>query len=241
MSAPRETSRLITGFHRLGLVLAVPFLLGAIGTAISGWFSDDGPYVPDPNAIVPMQIILKAQTPFEQAMEALRRADAAGNVEDARRHAKIAKRLKPTNDPDAPWDNDPELVGTYELEMGPVRTFNLYQYPQVQQKGESVDGESEVADPSNEIFTSIVKFERRRGSVLLAEEQPILVGGILVQEDIAARNPWGGSQRSWTHLARGFDWDRIEIAGLLAAFAAFLYIVARALGWVIDGFVSRTA
>jgi hypothetical protein len=43
------------------LVLAIPLLLGALGTAISAWFSDDGPIVPDPSATPPLRIVLQSQ------------------------------------------------------------------------------------------------------------------------------------------------------------------------------------
>jgi sterol desaturase/sphingolipid hydroxylase (fatty acid hydroxylase superfamily) len=38
---------------------------------------------------------------------------------------------------------------------------------------------------------------------------------------------------------RGFYWEGAAWAGGLAVFAIFIYIVARAVGWVIDGFVSK--
>jgi hypothetical protein len=46
---PKQQSRVVTGFHRLGLLLAVPMLIAAAAVAISTWFSEDGPYVPDPS------------------------------------------------------------------------------------------------------------------------------------------------------------------------------------------------
>jgi hypothetical protein len=43
----------------------------------------------------------------------------------------------------------------------------------------------------------------------------------------------------WTHLKRGFSWETAGWAAALAAVAMMVYIMARALGWVIDGFVSN--
>jgi hypothetical protein len=64
MMAEKRTSmrsRVITGFHRLGILLAIPLLVGAIGTAISAWFSDNGPYVPDPSTTPPLQVTLQSK------------------------------------------------------------------------------------------------------------------------------------------------------------------------------------
>jgi hypothetical protein len=82
---------------------------------------------------------------------------------------------------------------------------------------------------------SLTTFERRRGAVISADEQPVLVGTFLLQEVGESRSNYS----YWTHLKRGFDWDRTVLAGGIAGFAVFIYMVARALGWVIDGFVTQ--
>ena len=190
----RKISRVVTGFHRLGIVLAGTVLLAALGTAISAWFSDDGPDVPDPSSAVPLTVY----TPKDQA--------------DIRERIH-AKKL--------------ESIYQFEVDTGPIRTFAFY--PTM--AGQPSTPQQTVSN----ILESIMNFERRRGIILNAQEQPLVVGDVFVQE---VEKPQYGYRR-WTHLKHGFDWQRIAVAGGIAAFAVFIYVVARLLGWVIDGFVSR--
>ena len=287
----RSNSRVITGFHRLGIVLAVPVLLVAAGTAVSAWFSNDGPYVPDPKVAPTTQVVPRslAANPREMTNEQLRLEGI------------VLASLS---------INASNRSSIYEIETGVIRTFTLYQYPSVRLKwnkgnpqdanwwkespvvvtpsprfasnqlpplpegfvwGEARDCaakgqergpwcnylQSEIpallptgpiidqppgsgVDRSdvNILFQSIISFEKNRGAVISAKEQPVLVGNILVQEDESKRK---SSYNEWIHLKRGFDWNRINLAGFIAFFSALLYSLARALGWVIDGFVSRKA
>jgi hypothetical protein len=110
-----------------------------------------------------------------------------------------------------------------------IRAFTFYRAdPSKSQSGTIADDEAMFA-----AIRSIMVFERRRGDVIAADEQPVLVGNFLVQmtED---------SGFGWKHLKRGFDWERAALAGGIAAFAVLIYLLARALGWVIDGFASQT-
>jgi hypothetical protein len=176
-------------------VLAVPLLLGALGIAISGWFSNDGPYVADPAASSPP---LTAFTPREQ--------------EDIRDRIRTKKL---------------ESITNLKIDTGPARIFALYP---------TRSGQTAAKETYDNIVTSIAAFERQRGAVLSALEQPVLIGDVFVQETEGAKFPY----LRWTHLKRGFDWERMAWAGGVAAFAVLIYLIARALGWVIDGFVSRT-
>jgi hypothetical protein len=83
---------------------------------------------------------------------------------------------------------------------------------------------------------SLTAFEAQRGSVLQAAEMPVQVGKFLVQEVEADRSE---IYLRWKHLKRGFDTERLWCAGALVAVGVFLFLVARALGWIIDGFVTR--
>lgn len=192
-------SRVTTGFHRLSLFLAVPFLLGAVGTAVSIWFSTDGGYVPDTSATPPLTVSSRQVV-------------------------------------SGPWDlyakqdkNDQNTV-QITVDTGPHRTFVI--------RFTRLLADKAKADTQllNSIVDSIALFEKRRGSVLLASEQLEVSDIALVQEDESKRKfGW----QNWTHLKRGFDWQRLAVAGGIAGFAIFIYALTRALGWVIDGFVSR--
>jgi hypothetical protein len=206
-SGRRKRSRVITGFHRLGLVLAVTVLLGALGTAISAWFSNDGLVIADPTESPPP---LTVYTPEDRWQGA--RLFTPKDQADIRERIRTKKLGS---------------ISKHEMDTGPVRTFAFYP---------TRDGQTSTQESALNILASIAAFERRRGGVLSAQEQPVLVGDVFVQEAEIARFPY----LRWTHLKNAFDWQRMVIAGVIAAFAAFIYIVARMLGWVIDGFVSRT-
>ena len=195
MDSTRDTrrSRVVTGFHRVGLVLAVPVFLAAMGVAVTAWFSEDGAYIPDPTSTPPEVVLLQGRI-----------------------------------DPIAGIGKDTE--GTYRISVGdrPVRTFVIRpdRPPSKPLEKDALIGL---------VLESIFAFERARGAVLLANEQPIKVGDIaLVQEDETARTSSGSR---WTHLRRGLDWGRTYWAAGVAAFALLLYLIARAVGWVLDGFM----
>lgn len=204
---PRKGSRVTTGFHRLGLVLAVTLLLGALGRAISAWFSNDGPVVADPAASSPPLTVYTPKDHWQGAK--LFTSKDQTDIRDRIRTKKL------------------ESISKQEMDTGPIRTFAFYP---------TQGGQTSTQEPAINIFASIAAFERQRGGVLSALERPVLVRDVFVQEAEGMRYPF----LHWTHLARGFDWTRMAAAGVIAAFAALIYIVARALGWVIDGFVSRT-
>src|SRR5262245_44842910 len=118
-----------------------------------------------------------------------------------------------------------------EMDTGPHRTFSLY--PSTPQQAKP----SNINDPLIlSVIGSITSFEKSRGSVLAANEQPILVGNIVALEDATQRTH---TYSRWSHLKSGFDWNRINIAGIIGAIAIFIYALARGLGWVIDGFVAK--
>ncbi len=77
----KRTSRIVTGFHRLGIVLALPFVLAAIAFCGFAFVSSNGPYVPDPTAkpketvlligsyAGPNSVLLKQSFPFKTDIE----------------------------------------------------------------------------------------------------------------------------------------------------------------------------
>jgi hypothetical protein len=82
---------------------------------------------------------------------------------------------------------------------------------------------------------SFFNFEWRRGSILRPEEQPIVVGVFIVEEQLHLRE---NSFAKWSHSKRGFDWQRVILAASIAGFSVLIYLLARAFGWIIDGFTS---
>ena len=200
---PSKKSRVITGFHRLGLFFAVPLLLGALGVAVSAWFSDDGPYVPDPTAPAPpLKVVTRPHVSNLQTMTNdelwLGYAISNGGVQ--------SNAFKKIN-----------------LNTGPQRTFVFYQMPSEYRQGRPAPNENDEAVVAL-IGNSFILFDKSRGAVLLAKEQPILVGDVLVEEIEGDRK---FSFRPWKHLTRGFDWERLAVAAGLAAFAVFAYHFAR--------------
>jgi hypothetical protein len=56
-------SRIVRGFHRLGLVLAVPLILGAVIPPLAQWHSPDGPPIPDHAANVEEPVAIRSPQP----------------------------------------------------------------------------------------------------------------------------------------------------------------------------------
>jgi hypothetical protein len=99
-------------------------------------------------------------------------------------------------------DGAAEKIATIEVESGPIRTFELYW---ATPKKKMVADE----DVTRAVLTSLWSFERRRGAVISANEQPVLVGDVMVRESVERRRPYG----SWTHLKHGFYWEGAALAG----------------------------
>jgi hypothetical protein len=247
----RKKSRIVTGFHRLGIVLAVPVFLGALGTGISAWFSNDGPIAADPAAAsyvagrsasvrVAGEPILPALLRVETAPLAVAVNDN-GDVVSLRKDRQWmplslsvdekAALLSATRERRRILNGEVESFKKTEVDAGKIRTFAFYRADLAKpQPGKNADDEATFA-----AVRSIMVFERRRGEVIAADEQPVLVGNLLVQMTEDKGLPYHG----WKHLKHGFDWERMAWAGALAAFALLIYVLARALGWVIDGFLSQ--
>lgn len=212
MALRRIKSRVVTGFHRLGVVVAAPVLLGALAIAISSIFSEDGPVVPDPTASPAFAI----QTLADPARSGAERI-VAQQLAIARAHVRMG---------------DTGVATTIQADTGPVRTFTLYW-------ADGRANDEEVGEDTRKtVLSSLAAFEKKRGSVLNAGEQPLLVGPFLVQE---AEDKREQTWRSWTHLTRGFDYERLMWAGVSAAAAILIYLFARAVGWIADGFVTPRA
>jgi hypothetical protein len=175
-------------------------------------FANDGPVVADAAATdTPLRVVLATQT-----------SSKVGEMTNEELVAAIGRA--------SIRDGAARSIGTIEVHTGPIRTFEFYR-ANPKQTGQSVlDDENTKA-----VLTSITSFERKRGAVMSANEQPVLVGDVMVREVAERQQPY----TDWTHLKRGFSWETVAWAAALGALAMLVYVVARALGWVIDGFVSR--
>ena len=125
-----------------------------------------------------------------------------------------------------------KFFSEHSIQTGPIRIFAFYRPDPFADLVTKVPPKKEAEDT----LLSIIRFEQRRGSLLSAEEQPIMVGNFVVQERSDQRR---SDFLRWTHLKRGFDWERTYLAAGLAAFSLLTYLIARAVSWVLDGFMSK--
>jgi hypothetical protein len=206
-----KRSRVLIGFHRLGLLVAVPLLVVAMSVAGSAWLSNGGPYVPDPSKTPPLPVTIQPRT-----------TDVTKFTDDELQLARLTEIMRSGN-VSAPF--------MLEVDAGPYRTLAIYQ---LQRQDKPITG---ADDPRlAPVMKSFLSFEMNRGVVLLAGEQPIMVGDYLIKEDESKRQY---SFFRWAHLKRGFDWQQGMMAGIIGGLAVFFYAFARGLGWVIDGFVTN--
>jgi hypothetical protein len=211
-SNPRKNaSRVVTGFHRLGLLLSAPLLLAAVVVAVFAFVSKDGPVVADGAAT-------------ESALRIVLANQASQNVNEMTNEEQIAAVGRALVSQGAP------SIATIEVDTGPIRTFDFYWAFPKKTGQDSLDEKTTTA-----VLRAIASLERRRGAVISAGEQPIRVGDVMVRESSARQRPFN----DWTHLKRGFNWEIAAWAAGLAGFAFLIYILARALGWVMDGFISK--
>src|SRR5262249_12168533 len=133
-------SRVVTGFHRLGLLLAVPVFVLAVGGAIFALFSENGPVVPD-SAVpkLPRAVVLATQAPSKDV----------GKMTDDQRVAALGQSLV--------RDGAAERIVGISIDMGPIRTFDLYwAYPVNKSTGAAQRHLDEAA--TSDIITSIANF-----------------------------------------------------------------------------------
>jgi hypothetical protein len=76
--------------------------------------------------------------------------------------------------------------------------------------------------------------ERRRGKLFQPTDMPIWIGEVKVEYKPENRMP---SSYMVSHLKRSFDWSMVGLSALLLAAAGFVYAIARAIAWIIEGFV----
>lgn len=107
-------------------------------------------------------------------------------------------------------------VGTRWLWTGTQRTFIVYLSSQT---ATSSDVDAAIADG----FANLKKWERRRGQLLLASEQPAQVGTILFLE----ATPRRFTQFGWTHLNHLYDPSRLLLAIFVGCLALLAYVAIR--------------
>jgi hypothetical protein len=207
-------SRVVIGFHRLGLLLAAPFFLGALGTAVYAFIGNNGPIIPDPGTEPPLRIRLATEV-----------SHGATEMTNDELVTAAARALV---------NQGASSIATTEVDTGPIRTFAFYRvFPN---RGRDRGLESTLDDDAKKaVLMSITSFERQRGEVLSLNEQPVRVGDVMVRE-IAERQR---GYTAWTHLKHGVSFEIAAGAGGLAVLALLFYALARALGWVMDGFISK--
>jgi hypothetical protein len=88
---------------------------------------------------------------------------------------------------------------TVDVHTGTTRRFAFYRIRDQNASPLVTKADEDAIDAA---IRSFAAFERRRGVVLSAQEQPVQVGNFLLQKTDPK-----SSHSSWTHLKRGFDWN----------------------------------
>ena len=202
-----RNSRIATGFHRLGVILAAPFLLAAIIIAVIQWRHPTGP----------LAMSLPVGTCFGDDLD-----HAGKQLLDEQRKLGLS----------AP--NGMMIVG---VPLGTVRRENA-DWTRVELfDGRKISIASIDSKRVDEIAKDFLLTERKKGGHQFTDKDvPIIIDGVGVTyldpfDQFPVRHsvppsPWLHQERHWTPTLIAF------LIGLVA------YIVARAIGWVINGFAT---
>jgi hypothetical protein len=198
-------SRLLVGFHRLGVVLAAPFLVGAIALAVLQWQNPSGPLT----MVMPAGTIAWG---------------FGDDLDDAGKQILSEQRRAGFDVPDGMM-----VVG---VPLGNVRHENADWTKWRLSDGREIGVASTDSKKSDEIARKFLLAEKKAGHLFTDKDEPISIDGVRVTylnpfyQFPLAQSPWLQKQRDWT-------WALVVLCLGLAA-----YIIVRAIGWVIDGFVS---
>lgn len=194
-------SRIVTGFHRLGLVVAVPLVAIGLAGAFYAIVFTDGYPVPDPTS--------KPEVPVYVARDGLpdRTTIPLSAPEKNLIHIQVGNRSFKlvTNDPLIPIHSG---IGS---DLSPEQNKRL-----------------------DATVKALLAEERRRGDEFDAEQLPLLIGSVIV---------YPGSDRydyAKEHLRRDYNWEGFSFGLAGAGLGLAAYIIARALGWILDGFFGRS-
>jgi hypothetical protein len=200
----KRRSRLLVGFHRLGVVLAAPFLAGAIVLAVLQWQYPTGPLT----MIMPVGTIAWG---FGDDLDG-----ASKQILDEQRRAGF---------------NVPDGMMVVGLPLGNVRHENADWTKWQLADGREIGIGLTDSKKSDEIARKFLLAEKKAGHQFTNKDEPNSIDGVRVtylnpfDQFPPAQSPWLHKQRDWT-------W---ALVALCFGFAA--YIIMRAIGWIIDGFV----
>jgi hypothetical protein len=195
----RRRSKLVVGFHRLGIALGAPFLLIAAALALYQW------QYPTGDVAVKLPIGAKAWNFGDEANAAAKQI--------------IARQRGDGFDLPAGF----MLVG---IPLGVTRNGQVDWTKYQLVDGREIEIASSDANKVDEIAQTFMLTEATNGG-LFTREDKIVLDGIPVtffRDILFATSPWLAKQRDWT-------W-----ALLALCFGVAIYVAARAMAWIIDGF-----
>ena len=177
MRSKKRRSRVLVGFHRLGIVLAVPLLTTAIVLAVIQWRDPTGPLT----MIAPNGTMAWS---------------SGDNLDDAGKQIMAEQRRAGFDTPDGMM-----VVG---LPLGHVRHENAdwtkWQLPD----GREIGIASTDSKKSDEIARGFLLAEKKEGRLFTDKTLPISVAGVQVtylnpfDQFPPAQSPWLHKQRDWT-------------------------------------------
>jgi hypothetical protein len=201
----KPRSRVTVGFHRVGIVLAVPLLAAAAIAAVWQWQHPSGP--------------------LEMVLPVGSLGYGFGDDADA-----AAQRVM--TDQRRVGFNVPDGMMVVGMPLGTVRhngtEWTRFQLPDGREIGIASTDSKKIGDIGRDFLLAEAKMGR-----VFSDKDAINFEGVTVafldpwNQDPTVTPPWQHQQRDWT----------IALLSLCAGLA--VYIIMRALGWIINGFVAR--
>ncbi len=202
----KRRSRLLVGFHRLGVVLATPFIVGALVLVVLQWHSPTGAQQMDlPDGTIGWDL----GEGFDDVGMSLLEEQSRMGFQAPSRWIIVGLPLDRVRHENADWTKwqlpDGREIGIASVDPKQVR----------------------------EVAFKFLLSEKGAGHRLADKDVPIDVDGVRVAY-LNFFDQFPPAQPPWMHKQREWIW---AIGSLLLGLA--VYIGARAIGWVFDGFVTK--